>query len=103
MDLMPHRGFEKPPRQGMVTIDRIVVTKLPRIERAIVIALAASMPRRLTTRELIECVYPDPDLEPDWASRIIQTTIARIRKSRKLDGWTIKSHSTCPGYWLEKV
>jgi hypothetical protein len=98
-----HRGIEKTPRGGPVVADRIVVTGLLPKERSIIIALAASLPRRITAKELIECVYPDPDLEPDWAIGCIHAMIQRIRRRRDLGGWVIKSSSSRPGYWLEKV
>jgi DNA-binding response OmpR family regulator len=103
MALVLRGEFEKRAWRGPVTIDRIVISGLPRKERAIIIALAASMPRRLTLDELIEFVYPDPDHEPRFARNGIKVTIGHIRKKRDLGGWAIRATRGVRGYWLEKV
>ena len=68
-------------------------------QRRILVALGLQMPGRLTTRELVEIVHPDPDLEPDYAAASISTIASKL-KFRLPKGWTIIGRSW-GGYRLE--
>jgi len=71
------------------------------IQRKILVALGLQTPGRLTTRELVEIVHPDPDLEPDWAVSSVSSIVNKL-KFRLPEDWTIVGRSWS-GYRLERL
>ncbi len=50
------------------------------MQRRILVAIAGCAPGSINANKIIEKVYPDPDLEPDWAESAIRVQILNIRK-----------------------
>lgn len=61
------------------TVDGRVVA-LGRTEVEIISALLIAHPSPVKIPELIERVYPDPDLEPDYATSVLTVIIHRFRR-----------------------
>lgn len=57
---------------------------------------------RVNVNGLVEAVWPDPDLQPDFWHNHINVLIAGIRKKINPFGWTIRSEYG-RGWTLEKV
>lgn len=49
-------------------------------ELRLAMALICNQGRVMTTRDLIECVWPDPDLEPDCGENSIRQLMYRLNK-----------------------
>jgi len=69
-------------------------------QRRILVLLGLYSPRLMTIGELVECAYPDPDLEPTEAEDCVRSSIRRMR--RKLHGWTLTG-VWGRGYILERT
>jgi len=66
-------------RRSHVTVgDREIY--LTRQEHQIVEHLLLSRPRYVTRDELIQVLWPDPDLEPDYAENTVGAHICRARR-----------------------
>lgn len=66
------------------------IVKLSPMEADVLLALLVRYPEPVPVGDLIECCYPDPDAEPDWAEGNIHAAIARLR--RTLGDQFLKDH-----------
>jgi len=81
-------------------INGLDLTPFSKRERTVLVALGLYSPGQLTLQDLIEYVYPDPDMEPDTSANVITKVIQTLRG--KLVGWRIANRSH-RGYTLERA
>ncbi len=58
----------------------LVTVKLTRMETEMLSTLLARRPAPLTTGDLIEAIYPDPDAEPEFAVNLTRRLIVSLRR-----------------------
>ena len=81
-------------------INGIELEPFSKQQRRILVLLGLYAPRPMAIGELVECAYPDPDLEPTEADECVRRSIRRMRP--KLHGWTITGVRG-RGYVLERT
>ena len=78
-------------------------------EREVIILFAVMGQRNVTTSALIEMVWPDADIEPDYAEDCIRIAIMHLKEKMRVAGWTIRavncggSPAPWSGYYLDRL
>jgi DNA-binding response OmpR family regulator len=68
---------------------------MPRREHRL-LSLLLETPRALSRSDLISGIWPDPDLEPDYAKDTLEVYLVRLRKRLRAIGYRINGRAACP-------
>jgi hypothetical protein len=85
-------------------VNGIDLTPFSPQQQVFISTLALRHPGLVSSRELIEAIFPDPDEEPDGAARIVNVQAHRIRARWNNRDWRLASRlGRSGGYYLERI
>ena len=74
------------------------MVRLSRIETELLSSLLVRYPQAVTLAELVEIIYPHPDMEPEAAEMAVVQRLYKL--ARKIGAFRIVTHGRYRGYSL---